>query len=195
MCMLIALYSLRESHRRLMSWCSRFLWVLPRRVLCRSVRGALSTVRGSALLEPRHHAAGPARRHVCARRVRDIRAWGAGAPRDRVRCRSGRVRRTRPPWPSASVPATTRNNSRLAARSRHPMQVRTGRAGWREGIELCNHRRTSLPAWGLYAEPGERPGRPARRRPARPRSAAVVGASSERMSIRQPVSRAASRAF
>jgi len=89
--------------------------MLPVAVLVRSVRGALSTGRGSALLEPRHHAAGPARRHVCARRVRDIRSSGAGAPPGRVRCHAGRVRRTRsqianpdgPPRPSLRRSATT----------------------------------------------------------------------------------------
>ena len=115
MCMLIALYSVRGSHRRLMSWCSRSAWVLSVAVLMRSVRGALSTGRGSVLPGPRHHAAGPARRHVCARRVQDIRSSGAGAPPGRVRCRAGRVRRTRiqvaiphgPPRPSLRRSATT----------------------------------------------------------------------------------------
>ena len=40
------------------------------------------------------------------------------------------------PWVSASVPATTRNNSRLAARSRQPMQVRTG-PSLRVGLSSC----------------------------------------------------------
>ena len=120
-------YSSRGSHRRLMSSCSRSSWVAASSGSCIGLREVLSQpVEAQAPPGPRHHAAGPGRRHVCARRVRDIRAWGADAPRDPVRCRSGRVRRTSwpgPPRPSLRPPAAT-HAWRLVAR--HPMQVRTG---------------------------------------------------------------------
>ena len=103
---------LRGSHRRLMSSCSRSSWVLPHLGVCIGLREVLSqSLEAQRSPGPRHHAVAPGRRHVCVRRVRDIRAWGADAPRDPVRCRSGRVRRTRnwpgPPRPSLRPPATT----------------------------------------------------------------------------------------
>ena len=96
------------SHRRLMSSCSRSSWVRSGGCLGRSARDAVSAGRGPMPPGPRHHAAGRGRRHVCARRVRDIQPWDEGAPRGLVRCRSGRVRRTSgPPRPPLRRPAAT----------------------------------------------------------------------------------------
>ena len=84
---------------------------------CSGAVGARCSLNRSRLSAPRTRAScrRAPRRHVCARRVRDIRSSGAGAPPVRVRCHAGRVRRTRyqlanpdgPPRPSLRRSATT----------------------------------------------------------------------------------------
>ena len=109
------------THRVLMSCCSSF---------CRSVIG-LCWVRCREVLA---HAVRPARPSTVTRRARAnaLRRTARSkhsvvgcrcAPRPgAVPCGSG----TTTGWPCASEPTITRNNSLLAARRRHPMQVRTG---------------------------------------------------------------------
>ena len=127
MCMLIALYSLRgvssQAHEL----------VLPFLMGSASSRsasvGARCSLSRSRLSAPRTPASCRRARAKARLRSASARHPGVGcrcAPRPGAVPLGSGTTNQEPTRSSASVPATTRNNSRLAARSRHPMQVRTG---------------------------------------------------------------------
>ncbi len=132
------------------------------------------------------------RRLAAAPRGHSTRPWGAGAPHvpAAVPRRIGHDGRAAVCGPE---PAVTRSNSRLAARSRHPMHVRTGPRGEIVSVRAGEFSSASHQAINSTGSRGV--GITNRRTPRRARSAQVAGASSEWMSIRQPVRRAARRAF
>jgi hypothetical protein len=80
---------------------------------------------------------------------------------------------------------TTRNNSLLVARFRQPMHVRMGTC---ELSVMVTTQNSIASATESRMAPQGRP-------PVRAGQASGVGASSDRMSMRQPVRRAARRAF
>ena len=147
-----------STHRVLMSCCSSSL-VGHSVCRCGAARGEVLLHRCRWRARSRLRGAGPGRRLSAAPRGRSTRSWGAGAPRGRVRWPSGSG--TTAGWPCASEPAVTRNNSRLAARSRHPMQVRTGPARGmlvraRRGPTVRSPPRVNTTATAPVPEPGAR---------------------------------------
>lgn len=121
MCMLIAKFS-SQAHELMLQFYSGFDSVCAR---CSFNRSRLSA--------PPRFLGPPA---SCRRAREKARLRSASARHSAVGCRcaprpgavplgSGATNQD-PAWPSASVPATIRSNSRLVARSLHPMHVRTG---------------------------------------------------------------------
>ena len=131
MCMLIARYSLREvssqAHELVLPFC------MDAACCCSGAVSARCSLNRSRLSAPRTPAS-------CRRAREKARLRSASARHPVVGCRcaprpgavprgsgaTNQVPACEPCWSSASVLATIRNNSRLVARSRHPMHVRTG---------------------------------------------------------------------
>src|SRR6478752_6742722 len=140
MCMLIALFSSRgvssQAHELVLPFLMGTASSLSGSVGARCSRSR------SRLNAPRCVPAPPA---SCRRARAKARLRSASARHSAVGCRCaprpgavplGSGTTNQEPWFSASDPATTRNNSRLAARSRQPMQVRTGPSP-RVGLSSC----------------------------------------------------------
>ena len=128
MCILIALYSLRGVSSQAHELVLPFLMGTSSSLVVRSVTARCSRNR-SRLSAPRTPAS--CRRARTKARLRSASAKHSGvgcrcAPRPGAVPLGSAATNQAPAWSFASVPATTRSNSRLAARSRHPMQVRTG---------------------------------------------------------------------